>query len=160
MIEVNGKQYRNLQEQVLKNQEDIALLKSKVPYPDEFYTKEECDEKFQPLEYIHNVTLSFETSINVWYVNLKIKNDSDTPFTSPDEVLESLYDNYGSSNRLPASGYEIATDGEVAVANPILYVRASSQTQIEITRFSISNIETEIDVISKETFTEVMDQVL
>lgn len=46
MIEINGKVYRNLQEQVEKNQEDIELLKAKVPYPDEFYTKEQSDDRY------------------------------------------------------------------------------------------------------------------
>ena len=160
MIEVDGKVYRNLQEQIKKNMDDITLLKSKVPYPDEFYTKAECDELFQPLGYIHNVTLSFETSVNAWYISFKIKNDSNTPFASASEVIESLYNNYGTSNKIPASGYEITIDGEVTTLNPILYVKADNQTNIAVTIFSISNIGEESATISKSTFEQVVDQVL
>lgn len=39
----NGKVYRNIQEQVLKNTEDIDDLNSRVPYEDHFYTEDETD---------------------------------------------------------------------------------------------------------------------
>lgn len=48
-IDLKGKTYRNLQEQVLKNAEDIDILKHKIPYEDEFYTKTETDEKFETI---------------------------------------------------------------------------------------------------------------
>ena len=46
MIEINGKIYRNLQEQVEKNQEDIADLKTRIPYEDQFYTREQTDARY------------------------------------------------------------------------------------------------------------------
>ena len=44
-IEINGKIYRNLQEQVQKNMDDIEELQERVD--DGYYTKEESDVKFQ-----------------------------------------------------------------------------------------------------------------
>lgn len=44
-IDLKGKTYRNLQEQVLKNAEDIIDLRKRIPYEDEFYTKTETDDK-------------------------------------------------------------------------------------------------------------------
>ena len=44
-IIINGKTYRNLQEQVQKNMEDIEELQERVDYS--YYTKEESDAKFQ-----------------------------------------------------------------------------------------------------------------
>lgn len=46
MIEINGKQYRNLQEQVQKNMDDIEVLKEHVPYEPVFYNKDQTDAKF------------------------------------------------------------------------------------------------------------------
>ena len=47
MLKINGKVYRNLQEQVAQNMNDITELKKHVPYEDEFYTREESDAKYQ-----------------------------------------------------------------------------------------------------------------
>lgn len=46
MIEINGKIYRNIQEQVEKNQEDIADLRTRIPYEDQFYTRTESDNRY------------------------------------------------------------------------------------------------------------------
>lgn len=46
MIEINGKVYRNLQEQVKKNQEDIAVLQQEHPVPEDVYSKEESDARY------------------------------------------------------------------------------------------------------------------
>lgn len=43
-IEINGKVYRNIQEQVAKNQEDIDDLNHRIPAEPHFYTKEETDD--------------------------------------------------------------------------------------------------------------------
>lgn len=48
MIKINGKEYRNIQEQVAKNQEDIEELKN-TPAVDA-YTKAEADAKFETKE--------------------------------------------------------------------------------------------------------------
>lgn len=48
MIEINGKEYRNIQEQVQKNMDDIADLETNVS--NNYYTKEESDNKYQTKE--------------------------------------------------------------------------------------------------------------
>lgn len=48
MIEINGKEYRNIQEQVQKNMDDIADLETSVS--NNYYTKEESDAKYQTKE--------------------------------------------------------------------------------------------------------------
>ena len=47
MIEINGKEYRNIQEQVEKNMEDIDDINQRIPGTANFYTKTESDTKFQ-----------------------------------------------------------------------------------------------------------------
>lgn len=47
-IEIDGKVYRNLQQQVQKNMDDIQDIKEAMPYPsNEYYNKTEADTKFQ-----------------------------------------------------------------------------------------------------------------
>lgn len=46
MIEINGKVYRNLQEQVEKNKDDIAQLQQEHPTPENVYTKTESDARY------------------------------------------------------------------------------------------------------------------
>lgn len=46
MIEINGKEYRNIQEQVEKNKDDIADLRTRIPYEDQFYTRVESDARY------------------------------------------------------------------------------------------------------------------
>lgn len=46
MIEINGKEYRNIQEQVEKNKEDIEDLRTRIPYEDQFYTREQTDARY------------------------------------------------------------------------------------------------------------------
>ena len=54
-IEIDGRVYRNLQEQVAKNTDDIKLLKETSV---DRYTNEEIDEKFQE-KLIRKVTLLY-----------------------------------------------------------------------------------------------------
>lgn len=54
MIEIKGKIYRNIQEQVAKNQEDIDDLNHRMPIADQFYTKEESDALYQTKEAMSN----------------------------------------------------------------------------------------------------------
>ena len=49
MIEINGKVYRNLQEQVKKNMDDIAELQQGGGVTVDAYTKAESDAKFQTI---------------------------------------------------------------------------------------------------------------
>ena len=47
-IKIGKKVYRNIQEQVLKNQEDIEGIKKTIPYPsDEYYNKDESDDRYE-----------------------------------------------------------------------------------------------------------------
>ena len=49
-IKIGKKVYRNIQEQVLKNMEDIEGIKKTIPYPsDEYYNKDESDAKFETI---------------------------------------------------------------------------------------------------------------
>ena len=54
MIEIKGKIYRNIQEQVAKNKEDIDDLNHRIPTEDQFYTKEESDALYQTQEAMSN----------------------------------------------------------------------------------------------------------
>lgn len=54
MITINGKEYRNIQEQVEKNKDDIEDIKAVIPYPsNEYYTKTEADTKFSTKVYVN-----------------------------------------------------------------------------------------------------------
>ena len=60
MIEINGKEYRNIQEQVEKNKDDIADLRTRIPYEDQFYTREETDARYPKMsEQIDDHTASY-----------------------------------------------------------------------------------------------------
>lgn len=45
-MEKDGKVYRNLPEQVEKNKEDIEDLRTRIPYEDQFYTRDESDARY------------------------------------------------------------------------------------------------------------------
>lgn len=51
MININGKEYRNIQEQVEKNKEDIEALQQGITA--DAYTKEEADEKFETISDVY-----------------------------------------------------------------------------------------------------------
>lgn len=109
MIEINGKQYRNIQEQVEKNMEDIEEIKKAMPYPsNEYYTKEEADNKFAAKKdlYQHSIFIyaklyeagviddNFTTQIRVMYYN----NNPD--LLTSDDLSDMLSD-----SRLLVGGY-------------------------------------------------------
>ena len=49
-IKIGKTVYRNIQEQVEKNKEDIEGIKKTIPYPsDEYYNKDESDAKFETI---------------------------------------------------------------------------------------------------------------
>lgn len=77
MIEINGKEYRNIQEQVEKNKDDIADLEEKV---DELY------------KYTHNVVL-----YNIYYreyLKFSFRDDHKDPYTTYEELYEAISDKY------------------------------------------------------------------
>lgn len=59
-IEIDGKVYRNIQEQVDKNKDDIADLRTRIPYEDQFYTRDESDARYPRMaEQIDTGTASY-----------------------------------------------------------------------------------------------------
>lgn len=81
MITINGKEYRNLQEQVQKNMEDIDELKAGGIGIDA-YTKTEADDKFQTKVgmslYATQQELTSQMNAEVARVNLALGNKQDT----------------------------------------------------------------------------------
>lgn len=65
MLKIGNKIYRNLQEQVAKNMEDIEEIKKAMPIPyNEYYTKEEIDSKLSEIDSkilkLHRIVLDWE----------------------------------------------------------------------------------------------------
>lgn len=119
MIEINGKIYRNIQEQVAKNQEDIEDLKGK---------------------YRHRI-LAFNTqdSYNEFVV-FDIVNDISEAYTTLDDVLEAI----GNNNIIAIQGclsigaeiYKVAKhDTDLRV----YYIETSSYTS-SYTDLTVTNI--------------------
>ena len=60
MLKVGKKIYRNIQEQVQKNMDDIEAIKKSLPYPsEEYYNKDEVDAM---MKYLHKITLIWDDS--------------------------------------------------------------------------------------------------
>lgn len=58
MLKVGKKIYRNIQEQVQKNMDDIEGIKKSLPYPsEEYYNKDEVDAM---MKYLHKITLIWD----------------------------------------------------------------------------------------------------
>ena len=58
MLKIGNKYYRNIQEQVEKNMEDIEAIKKSLPYPsEEYYNKNEVDAM---MKYLHKITLTWD----------------------------------------------------------------------------------------------------
>lgn len=128
-IEIDGKVYRNLQEQVAKNTDDIKLLKETSV---DRYTNEEIDEKFQEKltagfgltisdntiskdkQYIHRISILNTT--DKYFVNFWIKTDSNTPIDNISDLIEIINTNY-SSNAIGASGLFIYNATAYSIAN-------------------------------------------
>ena len=77
MIEIDGKIYRNLQEQVQKNMDDIEELNEKV-------------EEFG--KYTHNVVL-YNTYYRD-YLKFSFRDDNKDPYTTYEELYEAISDKY------------------------------------------------------------------
>ena len=86
MIKYNGKEYRNLQEQVAKNKEDIEWLKEQPAV--DGYTKAQADEKFAAKEDLEDYITKAEIeedyakkttvkNIELHVINLKVMTDAD-----------------------------------------------------------------------------------
>lgn len=69
MIKFGGKEYRNLPEQVAKNANDIEAIKKALPYPsEEYYNKEEADEKFETKEDAFSGSYNDLDNVPTYYV--------------------------------------------------------------------------------------------
>lgn len=79
MININGKEYRNIQEQVEKNQEDIAELKSSTV---DAYSKTEADTKFSTKVYV-NTELNKKQNTLTAGNNISISNDEISVSSNP-----------------------------------------------------------------------------
>ena len=123
MFEYDGKEFRNLQEQVQKNMEDIDEIKKAMPYPsNEYYTKEEADNKFAL--YLHSIHISAKLyeageESNTFIASFRVMyfNNSSEKLTSDD--LEDMLADY----RLMASGFarDTATEKEYIPYELYLY---------------------------------------
>lgn len=80
MIDINGKVYRNLQEQVLENTKDIAELQQGGGITIDAYTKEESDAKFQTIagmsDYATNTDLNAKQDKLTAGANITIDADN------------------------------------------------------------------------------------
>ena len=109
MITINGKEYRNLQEQVQKNMEDIDALKSGGIAVDA-YTKEESDEKF-----------ATKNDINAIYGDVYTKEQADSRFpteTHMNFLLGYKQDNLVSGTNIKTiNGNSILGSGDLQIGS-------------------------------------------
>lgn len=128
-ITIDGKTYRNLQEQVAKNTDDIKLLKETSV---DRYSNEEIDEKFQEKltagfgltisdntiskdkQYIHRI--SIENSTQKYFCNFWIKTEDNTPIADMHE-LAMLISSYYSTQSIAASGIIIYNNAVYFIRN-------------------------------------------
>ena len=82
MIEINGKEYRNIQVQVEKNKEDIEVLQEHVPYEPVFYTKEQTNTKFVSKDNLTDFSINdiivADSQIQEGWVDLRAVLDENT----------------------------------------------------------------------------------
>lgn len=105
-ITIDGKTYRNLQEQVAANTNDIAYLKATSV---DRYTNEEIDEKLAQKQdtldkvYIHRFIIedsTYNLKMSFW---LKLPNN--LPIEDLDELLNAFITHYSSEGIVGASGF-------------------------------------------------------
>ena len=125
MIEINGKVYRNIQEQVAKNQEDIEDLQENTYNKDEIddaldlkanasdvYSKTTADATFQTIEgmsdyvpksqykYLHFIKIEGTNGTNVWFFTIVIPIPSSTAIDNINDLLSYM----GESDNYPCFG--------------------------------------------------------
>jgi len=108
MININGKEYRNIQEQVEKNQEDIQDLQDTSATKDyvdnsisalygDFYTREQADARF-PTETHMNLLLGYKQDILTEGTGINISNNEisvDTNTIATVATLQSFTQSFG-----------------------------------------------------------------
>ncbi len=105
-ITIDGKTYRNLQEQVAANTNDIAYLKATTV---DRYTNEEVDEKLAEKQdtldkvYIHRFIIedsTYNLKMNFW-----LKLPTNLPIEDLDELKNVFITYYSSEGKVGASGF-------------------------------------------------------
>lgn len=105
MLKIGNKTYRNLQEQVAKNMEDIDEIKKAMPVPyNEYYTKEEIESKLSEIESkilkLHRIVLHWEDDgeepdyKKVYIEYWSTKNDEYTLEEFKAEIANKDFDSY------------------------------------------------------------------
>lgn len=122
-IEIDGKIYRNIQEQVKKNMDDIEVLKEHVPYEPVFYTKEQTDTKFVSkgnlTDYSINDVIIADSEIQSGAVDLRAVSSQDVKSEvslDPTSVIIKVMSGEDSA-QIGVSGTDIDLTGDVSVNN-------------------------------------------
>ena len=123
MIEINGKVYRNIQEQVAKNQEDIQDLQDK---------------------YRHRILITYDEGSYYEYVIFDIVNDVSEAYTTLDDILDAIGDNEIIANQgwLSIGGqiYKVAKNG----SNLRVYYLLQSDSSLNYKDMDITTIEDQV----------------
>ena len=166
MIEINGKVYRNIQEQVAKNQEDINDLQENTYNKDEIdealgfkadasdvYDKDSADAKFQTIAgmsayalktYRHRILLSNVQATYVEYVIFDIVNDTETAYTALEDILDAIgNDNIIAINSwlsIGASVFQVSKNG----SDLRVYFINHQDSSLGYNNFTVTNIEDQV----------------
>ena len=136
MIEINGKVYRNIQEQVAKNQEDIEALN----------------------ERIHNITLEGSHNSTFWVIKFIIRNSKQEAYTTASDIYEALEEAF------PVAGQDIPCDGAVLFADhieiPYLSQFGSTDGTFDFDWYGTNGDSGSGDTLDITWITKVVDQVL
>lgn len=117
-MERDGKIYRNLQEQVAENMDDIADLKTRIPYEDQFYTREETDARYpKKAEQIDDHTVSYIRRNNDGepYIGVGSRNtNKGMTYYTVDGILSVCKDEENELDLQMTPGSLVATKNEVS----------------------------------------------
>ncbi len=128
MLKIGNKIYRNLQEQVAKNMEDIEKIKKAMPIPyNEYYNKTEVDSKILKL---HRIVLDWEDEgeepdyKTVYIEYWSTKNDEYTLEEFKAEIANKAFSSYTSIR------YEYGNDRQPnsAIITERVYISVSALT--------------------------------
>jgi hypothetical protein len=123
MIEINGKIYRNIQEQVAKNQEDIKNLQDK---------------------YRHRILISYDEGDYNEFVIFDIINDKPEAYTTLNDILNAIGNNIiiAIQGWLSIGGliYQVAKNG----SNLRVYYLLQSDSSLNYKDMDITTIEDQV----------------
>lgn len=147
MITINGKEYRNLQEQVQKNMNDIDELKSGGLGIDA-YTKAEADAKFQPISGMNIYATQQQLNLNIAATEARtdslLANKQDTLVSAMNIKTINGNSLLGSGNIQIGEGGTTITGGDginVSVDGTI-----SVDTSVVVTKDDMNNVEGPLQV--------------